>query len=139
MLKPGKQEEKSVMLKIKLLAIWKNYSYESSLLWGICLSVILILFSSRNQSRTVVIEISKNFLGPALSFIKQHRPWKNVSALTYMLIMVHFSCCILPSYGSYMEYREMSCGGLWRSTKSQLSTLPSLRICISVTSRKSTK
>ena len=23
------------------------------------------------------------------------------------------------------KYREMSCGGLWRSTKSQLSTLPS--------------
>src|SRR6185312_9800069 len=27
------------------------------------------------------------------------------------------------------KYREMSCGGPWRSTKSQLSTLPSLRIC----------
>src|SRR6185295_9331675 len=27
------------------------------------------------------------------------------------------------------KYREMSCGGPWRSTKSQLSTLPSLMIC----------
>jgi hypothetical protein len=27
------------------------------------------------------------------------------------------------------KYRDMSCGGPWKSTKSQLSTLPSSRIC----------